>query len=88
MLIYFKFIELVGATSTRYVSVMIAGTIKSLNTPQAAAYVNFSFSSVGMASRYPGAGLNPAWCFTAAMARGTFQRKLISSSSVLDFWRY
>jgi hypothetical protein len=38
-----------------------------------------SFSSVGLAPGYPGAGLNPARCLSAAVARGTFQRKLMSS---------
>jgi glycerol uptake facilitator-like aquaporin len=34
--------ELVGTTSICYVAAMIAGTIKSFNTPQAAAYVAVS----------------------------------------------
>lgn len=39
-----------------------------------------SFSSVGLAPGYPGAGLNPARCFSAAVARGTFQRKVLPIS--------
>ncbi|TVY83573.1 Aquaporin-4, partial [Lachnellula suecica] len=36
-----------------------------------------SFSSVGLAPGYPGAGLNPARCFSFAVARGTFQNQWI-----------
>jgi len=35
-----------------------------------------SFSSIGLGSGFPGAGLNPARCFSTAVARGDFSREL------------
>ena len=37
-----------------------------------------SFSSIGLAPGYPGAGMNPARCFAFAVARGDFTRKFIA----------
>jgi len=35
-----------------------------------------SFSSIGLGAGFPGAGLNPARCFSTAVARGDFTREL------------
>ncbi len=43
-----------------------------------------SFSSVGLATGYPGAGLNPARCFSTAVARGEFKRKILFSFCVFN----
>lgn len=36
-----------------------------------------SFSSVGLAKGYPGAGINPSRCFAFAVARGNFKNQWI-----------
>lgn len=47
-----------------------------------------SFSSVGLAPGYPGAGMNPGRCFAFAVARGDFKREFSGiMQTISDFVR-